>query len=281
MADTQDVPPWVKLKTLTPKEAYDFFKAKKLVPSFRWTDVWAAEHAAAGTIAGQMSEDVLALIYDHLGEAIKDGRDLAWFQAEMIPRLIDAGWWGNVEVVDPATGEVRETKVNPSRLELIYEVNVRSAYAAGAWERAQRTKRTAPFLMYRTMRDERVRHSHAEWDGVTLPIDHPFWDQHYPPNGYRCRCIARSISEAGIQDLIDAGQTVKRDAPAESWTEYERNGERVKVPTGVDPGFDYNVGKARAAAVDAAAARSRAKLPEPIRAAADKLGKPGSRKKPT
>lgn len=266
--------PWVKLTTLTPREAYDWFRAKQVVPSFRWTDVWAQEHATAFTVAGLLRDDLLTLIHDKLGEAIAEGHDAAWFEKQLRPTLIAEGWWGKKEITDPVTGEVRTAQLgSPARLQLIYDVNLRSAYAAGRWQQAERTRRTAPYMMYRTMRDERVRKSHAEWDGLVLPINHPFWDQHYPPNGYRCRCIATSISEAGIQDLIAAGKRVKRTAPKETYTTYERDGERIKVPTGVDPGFDYNVGKERQRSLADYKGFRRAQLPEAIRSASERLDK--------
>ena len=43
-------------------------------------------------------------------------------------------------------------------------------------------------LQYRTAHDERVRASHRVLDGITLPKSHPFWQTHYPPNGWGCRC---------------------------------------------------------------------------------------------
>lgn len=274
MADKPAPPPWVKLTTLSPQEAYDWFRAKQVVPSFRWTDVWAQEHASASTVAGLLREDLLALIHDKIGQAIEDGRDAAWFEKELTPTLIASGWWGKKEITDPTTGEVRNAQLgSPARLQLIYDVNLRTAHAAGRWQRAERTKRTAPYMLYRTMGDDRVRAAHAEWDWVALPIDDPFWHTHYPPNGYRCRCIATSISEAGIQDLIAAGKRIKRKAPKQTFDVFERDGERIKVPHGIDPGFDYNVGQARQRSLADYKGFRRAQLPAAIRTAAEKLDK--------
>ena len=48
-------------------------------------------------------------------------------------------------------------------------------------------------LQYRTAHDDRVRDSHARIEGTTLPVDDPFWDSYYPPNGWRCRCTAVQV----------------------------------------------------------------------------------------
>lgn len=61
-----------------------------------------------------------------------------------------------------------------------------------------------------------------------MPIDDPFWETHYPPNGWRCRCSVIALSK---YDLEKQGLSV---------TEQPDNGTR-----GIAAGFDYNVGKDR------------------------------------
>lgn len=58
--------------------------------------------------------------------------------------------------------------------------------------------------MYRHSGAEHPRLQHKAWDGLTLPADHPFWQTHYPPNGWRCRCRAvpmRAKDHAARDDL--------------------------------------------------------------------------------
>ncbi len=43
-------------------------------------------------------------------------------------------------------------------------------------------------MVYTTAGDDRVRESHEELDGITLPKNHSFWDTYYPPLGWNCRC---------------------------------------------------------------------------------------------
>lgn len=64
-----------------------------------------------------------------------------------------------------------------------------SARMAGKWARFDNRKDVLPNLVYKSVRDGRVREEHRQLDGSTYPIDHPFWDNYMPPNGWNCRCI--------------------------------------------------------------------------------------------
>ena len=63
-----------------------------------------------------------------------------------------------------------------------------SATMASKWQDIEEDKDILPMLRYQTVGDERVRQDHRPLDGVTRPVDDPFWDTYYPPNGWRCRC---------------------------------------------------------------------------------------------
>ena len=52
------------------------------------------------------------------------------------------------------------------------------------------------YLQYRTAADSKVRPEHAALHGVTLPIDDPFWEQFYPPNGWNCRCSVTQVRKS-------------------------------------------------------------------------------------
>ena len=243
-----EIPPDFRIGSAEPKDAIDAFITRALLqPSFRWEDVWQAEHNAAFSVAGVAQTDVLQLFQASLDKALAGGGSLKDFADAVRPQLVSKGWWGDIEITDPATGELRITRFDDKRLQLIYDVNLRQSYASGRWARAERTKRSKPFLMYRTMRDERVRASHAAWDGLVLPVEHPFWRTHYPPNGWRCRCRAFAVSERDVQRYEEGGVTIKRDAPEIQFKAFEnrQTGEVSRVPVGIDPGFAYNPGQAR------------------------------------
>lgn len=239
------IPAGLTLGVVTPEEAVAAFQARGLLEvTFSWQDLWNEEHASKFTVSRLTSERLLEFIREELEKAVTEGTRLEDWAKTVKERLVAAGWWGRRTVIDTATGEKVTTTFDPSRLRLIYEVNTRQSYAAGRWARIERLKERFPLIMYRTMRDERVRASHRPWDGLALPVDHPFWKAHFPPNGWRCRCTAFGVDEKQLAKFRKAGFEVKTEAPPERWVPFtnKRTGEVSRVPYGVDPGFAYNPG---------------------------------------
>jgi SPP1 gp7 family putative phage head morphogenesis protein len=64
----------------------------------------------------------------------------------------------------------------------------RSGAMAEKWDKIQSQKQLYPNLTYKTVKDKRVRDEHRNLDEITKPVDDPFWDKWYPPNGWHCRC---------------------------------------------------------------------------------------------
>ena len=89
----------------------------------------------------------------------------------------------------------RNKAYNLRYLQAEYQTAKASAQMARKWNEAQAVKHLYPNLKYMTAHDERVREDHAKLDGIVRPIDDPFWDTHYPPNGWRCRCSVRSTRD--------------------------------------------------------------------------------------
>lgn len=249
MADTP-LPPGLRLGHAEPRDAFEAFLARALLqPTFNWWDVWQQEHAAAFMVSGIAEADVLQLVRDLVAETLRTGGSFADFARALQPALQAKGWWGDVAITDPRTGEQRITRFDTGRLQLILDTNLRQSHAAGRWAAAVRNQRRMPYLLYRTMRDERVRISHRAWDGIVLPIDHPWWHTHYPPNGWRCRCRAIAVSQRDIDRYREDGFVIKTEAPPVNMVRYldKRTGLEAEVPAGIDPGFAYNPGQARMA----------------------------------
>lgn len=166
----------------------------------------------------------------------------------MLPELQKAGWWGLVEDRS-ITGTDDPVFVGERRLRTIFGTNMRVSRAAGQWARIQAVKDRRPWLRYSAVLDRRTRPSHALWHATILPVDHPWWRTHFPPNGWNCRCTVTQWSDA---DLASKGwkPTDPADLPPDDPVgnaffgrrDGDGNRKRRDVRPGIDPGWDYHPG---------------------------------------
>lgn len=126
-------------------------------------------------------------------------------------------------------------RYNKNYLEAEYEYAVQSAQSVEAWEGfSNNTKQYA--LQYRTAADDKVRISHSRLEGVTLPKDDPFWNEYYPPLGWRCRCLAVEVKQSRYP-LSNSNKAA--EIGKETSTQIGKNGKN-KLEM-----FRYNPAKAR------------------------------------
>ncbi|KFC59827.1 hypothetical protein FEM08_13380 [Flavobacterium gilvum] len=92
---------------------------------------------------------------------------------------------------------------NQNYLEAEYEFAVASSQAAAQWANLGDRYN----LQYRTAQDERVRASHQVLADITLPKEDAFWGSFYPPNGWRCRCVAVEVLK-GKYDESDSAKAI-------------------------------------------------------------------------
>jgi SPP1 gp7 family putative phage head morphogenesis protein len=96
---------------------------------------------------------------------------------------------------------------NGAFLNAEYNLAVSSSQMATKWKGFESQKDDYD-LVYKAVNDKRTRPEHAAIDGVVEPVDSPFWNTHYPPNGWNCRCTVYQV-EKGTK-----GTTMPKDIPA-------------------------------------------------------------------
>ena len=84
----------------------------------------------------------------------------------------------------------------------VFRTNTQAAYQQ-AQVASYMANPLVEMLTYVTAGDEAVREEHAEWEGITLPKDDDFWDDHIPPCGFNCRCVIRVSSETDTATALD------------------------------------------------------------------------------
>ena len=180
-------------------------------------------------VAGAQKTALIEDFHNAVNAAIENGTGLEQFRQEFDQIVAKHGWdyhgsrnW---------------------RSEIIYRTNMRAAYSAGHWASFQRVKKSRPYIRYDAVQDNRTRPAHKAWHNTVLPVDHLFWETHFPPNGWNCRCMGRSMNE---RDLKRAGLKVSED-PEINLEDRVMIGEdgseiNIRVPEGIHTGFAYNPG---------------------------------------
>lgn len=267
------------LQRLSPEQALSYLRDRgQITQTWSWADLRADEHAHQFTISRLASVDLLQQMRELIVSSVDGQLSRTDFLRDAKAALASKGWWGEITTIDAATGREVTTTFNPSRLKMIYDVNVRQAHAVAQWQRIEDSRESHPYLRYITKDDLRVREQHRAWHHLTLPVGHPFWRAHFPPNGYRCRCRVTQVSQRDFdRGLTPTGAPMRKVAPPlqeRDWLN-PRTGETTRVPLGIDPGFANNPGMARANALRQLVQDKLAALPSPMAQAAQAIGLQG------
>lgn len=224
----------IRPEALPFNEAIDALLRKVNIPSESWTEIWQEMHARAFTVAGAMRDDLVADFRKAVEKGITSGTTLGDFRKDF-DQIVDRYGW--------------EFKGGRNwRSATIFDTNMRVLNSAGRYKQQADPDVLAarPYFIYSAVKDTRTRKQHRDWDGLVLPANDPWWDTHYPPNGWGCRCRVRNASQRDLDRLGLKVQTAPQQGTYE-WAD-PRSGEVREVPVGIDPGWAYHPGKAALAA---------------------------------
>ncbi|MCK4529323.1 hypothetical protein KAW18_18320 [candidate division WOR-3 bacterium] len=166
------MPPIAKYLNLPFDEAIEFFRKKLNLPTRTWKDIWKAMHARAFVIAGAMKEDLIQDMWEAVEKGIADGTTLAEFRKDFDSIISKHGW-------KYKGGKAWRTAV-------IFNTNLSVAYAVGNYNQMMdpAVLKARPYLRYVGSSSKNPRMEHQKWVNIILPADDPWWDTHYPPNGW-------------------------------------------------------------------------------------------------
>lgn len=235
-----------------PEAAFEFLNSKSIQTTWSWQEMWQDAHSRATTVAGVTKMDVLQEIHNGLKDALKNGKTQQQFANELTPFLQKKGWWGRDAQVDKETGEITGKGLTPSRLKLVYQQNMQTAFMVGRYREMKSYADTHPYWQYVAVMDGRTRPAHAALHGRVFRHDDPIWSAIYPPNGFRCRCRVRPMSDLHLQreSLAVTDSTeytseiqvpISARHPEMGMTTVTRF-KMPEMPVGFqpDPGFSYN-----------------------------------------
>lgn len=214
------------------KEQIEFFRRKINIPTNSYADIYNNEHDYAFVVAGANRNALLNDFRAAIDKAISQGTTLDEFRQDFAEIVEKHGWSYN--------GSFNW------RSRVIYETNLNSSYQAGRYQQL----RDAQFPYMEYLHSDYVEHPrelHQSWNHLVLNFNDPWWDSHFPPNGYGCQCRVRGRTKG---DLKRMGKDGPDTAPTINWVdraigENSDNPRIVRVPEGIDPSFEHIPGQTR------------------------------------
>jgi len=117
---------------------------------------------------------------------------------DLVAQIPEGGDWRKVR--NEIAAEIGDVEGAKARAQLIMRVNGFEAYAVGRYASAVEVSDAFPYWMYVTMADGKERAEHAALNGKVLPWDDPFWDTHYPPWDWGCRCMVIKMTKSQAEE---------------------------------------------------------------------------------
>jgi hypothetical protein len=234
---------------LTFAEQVNFFHQKINLPSEHWDDIRHEAHDRGFIVAGAKKADLLADLDTAVSKAIDKGTGLDVFRKDFRKIVAERGWHGWTGE-GTAAGEAWRTRV-------IWETNLLTSYAAGRYAQLTDPELLARCPFWKYVHSDSVlnpRPQHVAWNGLVLRHDHPFWQTHYPPNGWLCHCWVTAVAAPDPDDKTE---------PPPGWDTPDKKTGRLP---GIDKGWAYAPGASVADELQRVVAEKAAKLPPELAA---------------
>ncbi len=238
-------------------EQLAFFRAKLSLPSDAWDDITKAAHDRAFIVAGAGTADLVQSLRSAVDSTMASGGGIGEFRQKFKAVVAATGWSGWTGE-GSAAGQAWRTRI-------IYQTNMATSYAAGRYRQMTEPDFAAARPCWKYVHAEGQLHPrplHLAWNGITLPREHAFWQTHFAPNGWGCRCEIHPVK---------APAPGAATAPPAGW---DKINPKTGAPVGIDRGFDYAPGAAAATPLQALVDSKLIKLDAPLGAAMAKVLEP-------
>ena len=204
-----------------PHMAIDFLRKKIKVETEDWDELKWGEHAHAFTVAHSSGAGVLDTIFELMNKAQAEGISFGSFRNGMLDEMKAKGWYGGAGHTE------KEKKYINWRIGVIYDTNMRTAYAQAEYREQLQGAQLRPIWVYQSqLAGKNRRQEHVALHGKAFRFDDGFWDTYYPPNGWGCECYVNTESEHSAEK---GGIKVE-------------DSKNITLPE-IDPSWAYNVGR--------------------------------------
>ena len=205
---------------ITFEEAANYFKEKIPMRASEFYKLADEYKSLAFTVSGYSKAQVLKKFHDELLKAIEEGTTMGDFKDKMNEFLVKKGYEG----------------ITNFQADNIFRTNIQTAYQVGHYKQmiTPEILKYRPYWQYDAVNDRHTRPSHLAMDGRVFRAYDPIWDIWYPPNGFRCRCGVKTLSERQVKER---GLKVETGAPIAA----EADGKFTNILP--DPDFANNPAK--------------------------------------
>ncbi|WP_051284480.1 phage head morphogenesis protein [Desulforegula conservatrix] len=208
------------------KDAIKFWESKVPMEPKAYKELWNEQKVNAFAVSGVSNMDTVMDLYRSLGKAISEGQSFGAWKKQHADLWEQKGWTGK----------------SAWRVDNVFRTNVQTALQVGRYNQMSQSVDDMPFWMYSAVSDRRTRPTHLAMNGQVYRFDDPFWDSWYPPNGFRCRCTVRPLSEGQVKRK---GVEVQSGMPGLIEPVDPKTGRKMPArPLVPDPGFNFHPGKA-------------------------------------
>lgn len=204
-------------------EQTQYLQGKIRLPTDTWQDIYGQAHDRAFVVAGATKAELLTDLHNAVIKAASEGLSLGHFSKDFDSIVAKHGW-------ADLTGD---KEYRAWRAKTIYDTNLRMSHAAGRYNQMTRPEVLQAFpiweYVHRTMENPRL--IHKGWNGTTLYANDAWWSVHYPPQGVGCKCTVYA-RPASFSDQLS-------DTPIDEYETVKWQGKEIRMPKGVQAGFDY------------------------------------------
>lgn len=189
--------------------------------------------ARAFTVAGIDSLDQIARVQDAVADYTRGqteaGEPVTWDTAKK--RIVE-----ELAFDDPEAANMRAT--------VLLRTHGFQAYQASNYQAAMEDEDTT-HLQYMATEDDRVRDTHLALHRLILPKDDPFWQDHFPPWDWGCRCrvVPLSLRDVKREQAADKARTPEdRRVMQGAQLEALRHGTLIRGPITLPSGRQFRGG---------------------------------------
>ncbi len=167
------------------EEAIAAFRKRVPMPRDEWDELEQSQREYAFTVSGVAQAEMVSQVWDAIDSAVTNGEDFEAFKDRIADVLAES--WGGP---------------NPARVETIFRTNINTTYNAGRRTvfTAPAVREARPYWRFEMIDDSRTCDICGACEGVILPADDPWWDDHVGPLHFSCRCSFTALSDADASE---------------------------------------------------------------------------------